>query len=1004
MREKADTLTYTPPLEKILEDSVIFSPGDPFGARYRIVEEIGRGGMGCVYKAEDKELDMPVALKMIRPSYSSDPGFIQSFKKETRLARSVTHENVIRIHDLGEVGDIKFISMDYVKGQDLKDLIHASGYLSVETAINLTRQICEGLNAAHQKKIIHLDLKPRNIMVDHDGMVRIMDFGVSRSLEGHRTEGDKKVIGTPAYISPEQAKGEGMDQRSDIYSLGVIIFEMLTGKRPFEADTVEGYIEQHLHKKPTNPSKFNPLISPSLAAIILKCLEKDKSKRYQNTSEILADIKEYEKEARLSSTRIKPKKSQRFIYPLLFILFIVSGLYWLFKQKEPTVSIIPESGKIPLVVMFFENHTGEDADDEWRMGLCDLVIRDLLDSKYIKVLPGDSLFTVIEDLDLTDKKNYSSEDLKKVALRGGADHLLYGTYHKAEDRFRINVYLKNIISGKILNERFEGKGEGTFFDAADDITRWVKLQLNITASEIASDPDKNIRDIFTGSPVATKLYIQGKQSYYQGDYQKSNEILEKAVEIDDGFALAYRQISENYHYLGYIEQSQEYARKALSLKDRFSERDGYLITGWAYTILEESFKKAEKVYIEMLQEFPDDEDANIYLGATYRNMEEWDLAQEIFEKIFNVNPGLATDNLLIIFKAKGEYDEAVEFVETRIQNIRDQDNKDFCRGMIHLYQKKYDLARLELERALSSVGPENPSADMAADLMGLLSYLQDDFQKAEVYFTSLLEKEAQPSIASFYQRLWLIGLFLAQGQYEESLRALDAEIEKASKNDMKSVELGYRLLLAYVNLGQDKLEEALEAAEGAERIATEIKFRKDKLAALRLIGYIQLRMNRTADAKKTAKRLKDYLDILETPKFMRYYYHLEGMIAQHAHDSFVAVEEFKRAVSLLPYQYDALDDHAFFFSPMAGAYYELEEWDKAQMEFERITQLTSGRILWGDLYAKSYYWLGKIHQKKNEREKAGQNYEKFLRLWKDADPGIPEVEDARKQLHVVNED
>ena len=213
LEKKEETLTYIPK-----NDRLNFLPGDSFGSRYRIVEEIGRGGMGRVYKAEDKELGITVALKMIRPEYSSSPRFIKRFKKETLLARSISHENVIRIHDLGELNEIKFISMEYIKGQNLKELIRTSGTLTVETTISITRQICEALRIAHQKGIVHRDLKPQNIMIDNNGKVYTMDFGLAKSIEAQEDSLSRGIVGTPQYLSPEQAKGEKADQRSDIYS------------------------------------------------------------------------------------------------------------------------------------------------------------------------------------------------------------------------------------------------------------------------------------------------------------------------------------------------------------------------------------------------------------------------------------------------------------------------------------------------------------------------------------------------------------------------------------------------------------------------------------------------------------------------------------------------------------------------------------------------------------------------------------------------------------------
>ncbi len=293
LKEISATLTSPPPeKEEAPEKSVLeFAPGQYFGKRYQIIEEIGRGGMGRVYKALDKELDRVVALKMIKPELSSKPGIVERFKKEIKLAGHISHKNVCRIHDLGEAEGIRFISMQYIEGQDLKDFIMQVGILTVEKAVNITQQVCAALQAAHDEGVIHRDLKPQNIMIDKKGNAYVMDFGIARSLEAKEVTRPGVLIGTPHYMSPEQAEGKTADARSDIYSLGCIMYEMLTGKPPFEADTSVALLHEHLKEKPRAPSKINPQISQSINRIILKCLEKTPEKRYHRAPEIAEDLK-----------------------------------------------------------------------------------------------------------------------------------------------------------------------------------------------------------------------------------------------------------------------------------------------------------------------------------------------------------------------------------------------------------------------------------------------------------------------------------------------------------------------------------------------------------------------------------------------------------------------------------------------------------------------------------------------------------------------------------------
>lgn len=998
IEEKQDTLTYTPAMEQGLDDTLSFDPGDSFGPRYRIIEEIGRGGMGRVYKAKDKELGITVALKMIRPVYSSNPLFIQRFKEETLLARSISHENVIRIHDLGEVDDIKFISMDYIKGHDLKELIQTSGPLSVERAVSIAKQIYEGLKAAHHKHIVHLDLKLRNIMIDHDGRVNIMDFGVARSIEAHEIEPSKTLIGTLPYISPEQAKGEKVDHRADIYSVGIILFEMLTGKRPFEADTSSAYLEKHIKERPPSPSEFNPFIPPFLEKIILRSLEKDRNSRYQRVEEILKDLEEHKEESGVYLTKIKAKKIGKLAFVVFFALLLAFGIYLLVGIKKPVSPLVPEGGRIPLVVMHFENNTGDESLENWRQALPNMIIYDLLQSKYIRVLTGDTLFSILEQLDLLDVKNFSSEDLRKVALRGGANHVLYGNYTKAEKTFRIDAMLKNVITGAPVNSiRVQGEGDKTFMDAADQLTPWVKSQFKIGTREIAADFDKEVRKITTNSPEAWQLYLQGKRYYNMGKYKESTEVLEKAIEIDNGFALPYKRISENYHYLYEMDQAFKYAQQALSLIDRVSVRDRYLIQGWAYTILEDSYKKAIENYKEMLQYYPDDEEGNIYLGAIYRNLEDWDLALERFNKIFEFNPSIASINIVRFHMAKGLYDKALEFVKANQDNYISKALYHLDQGLIYLFQKRYDLALVEIRTASSL----DPDYYMTSAMMGHAYQIQNELQEAEIYYQPLLTKDDQ--VSKFHGRFWLAHLYLARGQFENCKKEIIQGITESRKYNLKPGAMSLLMSLTYLSLLTRDLDKALEAVEEAQEIASEIKDFRVKILIVHLRGLIQLQMNKVNEAKDTAEKLKDLIEKTGFQKLMRYCYHLRGMIDRNENMNIQAIKDFEKAISLLPYQFEMYDEHAFFLYPLALSYYQLEEMEPAQRQFENIIDLATGRLMRGDLYAKSYYWLGKIFQHKGWTGKAIENYEKFLQVWVKADPGIPEKEDARKQLLLLKQ-
>ncbi len=284
-----DPVQCSPPAVGNLNNFML-SPGDNFGSRYQIIEQIGSGGMSKVFKALDKELNIQVVLKIIDPELSNTPDAVERFKRELLLAREIVHENVIRIHDLGAKDGIRYISMNYVEGQNLQELIGMAGPLSTGKVLDIISTICQALVIAHGKGIIHRDLKPQNVMIGSKGKVTVLDFGIARSLDQVGTTRTGFIIGTPECMAPEQIQGEKVDASTDIYSLGVMMYQMVTGRVPFKADNMQALLFKHLNESPIPPSAIVPTVPPALERIILKCMKKKPGKRYTSAEKLLKAV------------------------------------------------------------------------------------------------------------------------------------------------------------------------------------------------------------------------------------------------------------------------------------------------------------------------------------------------------------------------------------------------------------------------------------------------------------------------------------------------------------------------------------------------------------------------------------------------------------------------------------------------------------------------------------------------------------------------------------------
>src|SRR6266850_1820906 len=280
--------------------------GDVLGGRFEILDVLGEGGMGTVYKALDREVDHLVALKLIRPEMAANPAILARFKQELLTARQVTHRNVIRIYDLSEVDGVRFITMEFVEGRDLRKLLLDQGKLSPEQAVELIRQVCLALEAAHSAGVIHRDLKPQNVMQDKQGRILVMDFGLARSLASEGMTQTGALMGTIEYMSPEQAMGKHLDGRSDLFAVGLIFYELLTCKLPFKAETAVASLLKRNQERALPAAELDTSIPKGLSDIVSKCLERDPNLRYQSAQDILADLDAWQGKRPISASVVMP--------------------------------------------------------------------------------------------------------------------------------------------------------------------------------------------------------------------------------------------------------------------------------------------------------------------------------------------------------------------------------------------------------------------------------------------------------------------------------------------------------------------------------------------------------------------------------------------------------------------------------------------------------------------------------------------------------------------------
>jgi len=977
-----------------------FSPGDVFADRYVIIEEIGRGGMARVFKAEDKVLGIRIALKIIHPFFSANPTIINRFKQETLLTRSITHENVIRIYDIGEKDGIVFISMDYIKGQNLQELIHTSGFLAPDTAVNISRQVCRALTAAHGRGIVHRDLKPSNVMIDNQGLVTVMDFGLAKSLGSEETGPGRGFVGTAPYISPEQARGEHTDARSDIYSLGIMMYQMLAGRRPFESESQEGFLNQHLHAEPESVRNFNSQIPMSLDSLILKCLEKAPLDRFQSSQEILDEL-DSAIVPQPSEAEARRKPILRILSAAAAILALVIGTVFISRQitKSPDPIISgPEHRSI--AVMRFVNNTGDENSGPLCRMLQEWVNHDLRQSPYLRVLSEDKLIQILQEINQLDSEEYSTDVLHRIADAGQVQYIVLGSLAGTGSPYWITVRIKEVGKEEILgSEMVQGTGTNSFTGMVDDLVQRIKDKYVFPDGIRAGDVDREVGDITTSSVEAWELYEQARKLRQARQNEDAIEALLAAIEIDPEFAMAYKLLSDTYRGIEDQKQSRKYILEALKYPDRISDRDRYMIQASVAFNVNDSRLEAIEYLKQLVNKYPWDSEGYVYLGWHYRVLEKWEQGLELFQRLIRsvdvVDRAFAAENLGFFLLSLGRYDEAREVMEQHQQIFLNQVWYYRYISTIELCVRRYDEGLAALKKGFEI----EPESKINVRYKGRVRLLQGKTQEADRLYLDLIEGDDQNEAA--WGRFWRACLLLTIGRYDETLQEIDKCLELCQGSGLLDQESTCLLLQGHVLKMQKKYDKYLESVNRHMEWALENNWTYDLQYSLHNRGLAYLFLGRNDDARSMAQELKAFLEKRGLEKRLRYHHHLLGKIDLAEGRSTEAVERFREALALLPHQAHEWSNHARFMFALGEALIVNGDLDEAEDVFREISLLSVGRLTWGDLYAKSYYMMGEINRVQGNRSEAGQYFRKFLTLWNDADQDVAEIEAAQHYLENV---
>jgi serine/threonine protein kinase/tetratricopeptide (TPR) repeat protein len=622
------------------------SPGTSIGSRYEIVRLLGQGGMGAVYQAYDKELERQVAIKVIRADMAANPEILQRFKQELILARQITHKNVIRIFDLGQADGIKFITMEYIEGENLQSVLRQKKKLDPAEAANILAQVCRALEAAHNEGVIHRDLKPQNIMLDKNGRAYVMDFGIARSMLSAGMTQTGALIGTPDYMSPEQAKGQKLDARSDLFSLGIIFYEMLSGQVPFDADTTMGKLWKRTNEPARPLDELDKTIPRPLSDIVRKCLEIHPQKRFASATELLGQIEQWQGPA--AGTRVLPARftfsirglaqyrswiAGGAVLLLLAISVIVYREKFGFRQvARPAVSV----PAVSLAIVPFRNTSGDKALDWLGPSLADMLSTDVGQSSSLRVISPDRLHQVLHDLQISPDSMADPATVRRLADLSSADTVVWGQYAKFGDQIRVDATLRDVKKDRTVSFKTEASSEKDLLPAVDRLAQTIRGNLALPSSVVDELKAQSFKPS-SKSMDAIRLYSEGTDLARQGKNLEALKQFQASTQADPDFALAYAKLGQTYAILGHDAEAEQASRKAVDLAGDLPAREKYLITA-NYARIERDYPKAIQYYENLATASPDDPEIQLELARLYEDTGVIDKARDHYSKVLSGDP------------------------------------------------------------------------------------------------------------------------------------------------------------------------------------------------------------------------------------------------------------------------------------------------------------------------------------------------------------------------------